>query len=129
MSLLAGTPGIVLREADAFAAVARYLARNPGCSFVSLSAGSIVGCVFGGHDGRRGSLHHLVVMPAHRRQGLGRRLVSASLDALADESIHKVHIDSLDENAAAHAFWARISWTRRSDLMRYSIAVGGRGNA
>jgi ribosomal protein S18 acetylase RimI-like enzyme len=129
ISLLSGTPAIVLREADALEAVARFLARNPGCSFVVLGAGSIVGCVFGGHDGRRGYLHHLAVMPAHRRRGLGRRLVSASLDALANEGIHKAHIDILDGNAPAQDFWEAIGWTRRSDLMRYSTTVGGAGNA
>ena len=59
--LLRATEGVVLRAADSRAATARYLERNPGLSFVCCDAGGVVGCVFAGHDGRRGYLQHLAV--------------------------------------------------------------------
>lgn len=34
--------------------------------------------------------------------------MNASLDALLDEGIHKIHIDTLARNAAAQVFWAWI---------------------
>ncbi len=36
---------------------------------------SIVGAILSGHDGRRGFVHHLVVLPEVRRQGIGQQLV------------------------------------------------------
>jgi uncharacterized protein len=53
-SLLDATPGLSLRSADSREATKRYLARNPGLSFVALAGGRLVGCVMCGHDGRRG---------------------------------------------------------------------------
>jgi ribosomal protein S18 acetylase RimI-like enzyme len=66
MALMSGTPGIAVRAADSPEAVARYLARNPGLSLVAEGDDGLVGCVFCGHDGRRGYLHHVVVAPDHR---------------------------------------------------------------
>jgi N-acetylglutamate synthase len=73
-----GLPGIGLRDADSPRALAKYLARNPACSFVAVTeAGVLAGVSLAGHDGRRGYLHHVAVRPEYRRQGLGRQLVEA----------------------------------------------------
>ena len=65
--------GIGLNDADRPGALRRYLARNPGMSFVARDGDSVVGAVLCGHDGRRGYLNHLAVPPAYRRQGIARR--------------------------------------------------------
>lgn len=121
MALMRGEPGISVRAADSPEAVARYLDRNPGFSFVAVSEGSIVGCVFGGHDGRRGSLHHLVVAPASRKTGVGRSLVTHSLDALQAAGIEKTLIDVFFDNYNAIAFWSKLGWEERNDLRRFSF--------
>jgi hypothetical protein len=54
LSLLRALPGIAIRGADSREATERYLARNPGLSFVARCARRLVGCVMCGHDGRRG---------------------------------------------------------------------------
>ena len=54
LALMQDTPGISLREADSREATERYLARNPGLSFVAEREGRLIGCVMCGHDGRRG---------------------------------------------------------------------------
>jgi predicted N-acetyltransferase YhbS len=43
MALLRRTPGVSIREADSCEATARYLARNPGLSFVAEAEGRVVG--------------------------------------------------------------------------------------
>ena len=75
MEMMRSTPGISLRDADSRESTARYLARNPGMSFVAEAEGVLCGCVMCGHDGRRGYLQHLLVLPEYRRQGIANALV------------------------------------------------------
>ncbi len=77
-----GSEGTVVGDADNRPAIARYLRRNPGTSLVWEADGHVVGAILGGHDGRRGLLHHLAVAPERRRGGTGRALVEHALAAL-----------------------------------------------
>lgn len=129
LDLWSRTPGVTVRDADSRASTERYLARNPGLSFVAVHEGAVVGCVLAGHDGRRGYLQHLVVLPAFRRRGLGRALVERSLAALAAEGIAKSHVDVLATNELGLDWWARQGWQRREDLVRFSHTRGGAPNA
>lgn len=129
LAFLRGIPGVgSSREADSPAAVARYLARNPGLSFFAEMDGRVVGCAMSGHDGRRGYLQHVAVDPACRRRGIARALVQRCLAALAKEGIEKVHLDVYAANEAAHAYWAKSGWTRRDDIVRYSHTPPGRAD-
>lgn len=121
MALMGGTPGIAVRAADSPEAIARYLARNPGLSLVVEGEGGLIGCVFCGHDGRRGYLHHVVVAAGHRGQGVGRALVARALDGLAAQGIYKAHLDVFADNDAAIAFWQATGWQRRGDIVRFSF--------
>ena len=129
LALMRPAPGVAVRAADSPEAIKRYLDRNPGLSLVAESEGRLIGCVFCGHDGRRGALHHLAVDAAYRRQGVGRRLVERSLDALAEEGILKTHIDVFADNFGALAFWQRLGWQRRDDLNRFSFNRSTDSNA
>jgi ribosomal protein S18 acetylase RimI-like enzyme len=108
--------GVGLSSADEPDAIARYLARNPGLSFVAFAAEEVVGAVLCGHDGRRGFIHHLAVAPAFRRQGLGRRLVQRCLHGLAEIGIQKCHLFVFHENESAIAFWQAQGWSLRHDI-------------
>jgi N-acetylglutamate synthase len=125
MELLRRSGGVQLRDADSFEGIARYLARNPGLSFVAEIDGHVAGCVFAGHDGRRGYLYHLAVDAAYRGRGIGRALVDRALSALACEGIGKIHIDVLQGNEEGIRFWRAIGWSERSDIARMSIILSG----
>ena len=129
MALMSDTPGVVVRAADSPEAIGRYLVRNPGLSLVAESDGRPVGCLLCGHDGRRGYLHHVVVSPAYRRQGVGRALVEHALGGLAAAGIAKTHIDVFADNSAALAFWQRIGWQLRDDIRRLSFNRSADPNA
>lgn len=129
LELMQATPGVSVREADSREATARYLARNPGLSFVAEAQGRIVGCLMAGHDGRRGSLQHLLVVPEYRRQGIATSLVERCLDALEREGIFKSNIDIYRTNTAGLAFWERLGWVQRQDTHRYFRIRGDRPNA
>lgn len=129
LELMRRAPGVSVRDADTEAATARFLGRNPGLSFVAERAGTIVGCLMSGHDGRRGYLYHLAVDASCRRQGVATGLVERCLGALESLDIHKMHIDVYRNNAEGEAFWRAFGWMRRDELHRYSIIRGGGANA
>jgi len=127
-ALLYRTSGVSMREVDSKSGHARYLARNPGLSFLAIENGHVVGCVMGGHDGRRGYLHHVMVAADYRGRGIANALVERCLKALEELGILKTHIDVLIENEEANDYWERRGWQRRSDLHRYSMNRSGRDN-
>ena len=129
VELMKQTPGVSFRDADSREATARYLRRNRGLSFVCEFDRHLVGCVMSGHDGRRGYLQHLVVLPAHRRQGIANALVESCLSELERLGILKSHIDVFKMNASASAFWESQGWKLRSDIHRYSLVRAGGENA
>jgi ribosomal protein S18 acetylase RimI-like enzyme len=129
MALWSSTEGLTLREADSREAISRYLARNPGLSFVARDEGRLVGAVLAGTDGRRGYLQHLAVTPSHRNRGLGRALTERAVDALKVLGISKCHLMVRQENAEARAFWARLGWHERADVTLMSLGDPTAANA
>ncbi|MDB5978767.1 MAG: GCN5-related N-acetyltransferase [Nevskia sp.] len=121
IELMRQTPGISLRDADSRAATAMYLERNPGLSHIAEARDRIIGCIMCGHDGRRGYLQHLLVVPEFRRQGIANALVEASLRKLGQLGIHKCHIDVLKTNTLASTYWESQGWKLRTDIHRYSF--------
>jgi ribosomal protein S18 acetylase RimI-like enzyme len=130
LALWQGMPGIGLRDADNPEAIARYLHRNPGMSFVAEDdAGNLVGVSLAGHDGRRGYLHHTAVSPNGRNRGIGRRLVEANFTALKADGIEKVNFWVKADNADGLAFWNRVGGRERTDLVVVSVILGENENA
>jgi len=110
--------GLSLGDDDRREGIALYLRYNTGLCFVAAAEGILVGTVLAGHDGRRGILRHLVVRPDCRRQGLGRRLVRCSLDALAAAGIGRCNLFVMDDNPAGLRFWERLGFRRLDDDYR-----------
>ncbi len=97
-----------------------FLTRNVGCSFVALEANRLVGACLCGHDLRRATIYHLAVNNEHRRGGLGRDLVSASLSALSALGITKCHAFVFRDNPYSNQFWEPEGWQLRNELFMYS---------
>ena len=117
------TPGVGMGDSDQPGAIAAFLARNPGLSFVARHGRVLVGTVLCGHDGRRGHLYHVAVEPLYRRGGLARKLVQASLNALADAGIVKCHLMVYADNAPGQEFWRSVGASERVELDLYSLAA------
>jgi ribosomal protein S18 acetylase RimI-like enzyme len=117
IALWRATEGLGLGDSDEREAIGAYLVRNPGMSFVATNCGHIVGAMLGGHDGRRGYLHHLAVVPRWRHRGIGRALVEASLAQLRAAGVPKCNLFLYGHNAAGRAFWLKHGWTAREDLV------------
>lgn len=128
IDLMRNTPGISLRDADSHESTSRYLQRNPGLSLVAEVGAMPVGCIMCGHDGRRGYLQHLVVLPQHRRQGIANALVERCLSGLEQHGILKCHLDVFKTNETAASYWQSQGWQLREDIDRYSFTRSDNAN-
>lgn len=118
------TPGIGVRRLDdAREGFERFLTRNPTTNFVAVDDGELVGCIQCGHDGRRGTLYHAVVVPSRRGQGIGKALMDAAMDALKREGIHKANLVVFRTNEDGKAFWRSQGWVQRGDLNYFSKVI------
>lgn len=122
LALWARTPGVALTDADSPEAIARYLRRNPGLSFVAEADGTLVGTILCGHDGRRGFIHHLVVAPSHRRQRLATRLLDAGRLALRGEGMTRAHLMVFRTNEEGRAFWRAVG-RERDEIALFSVEL------
>lgn len=116
-NLWISTPGMGLNDLDdSKEGIGRYLKRNPNTCFVAEDKEELVGVILSGNDGRRGFIHHTAVGMAYRRQGIGKKLVDAALDALEKEGIHKVALVVFKRNTLGDSFWEKQGFTVREDL-------------
>jgi putative acetyltransferase len=125
LALWRETPGIGLSESDSAPELARFLAKNPDLSSVAvLPDASIVGAVLCGHDGRRGALYHLAVLPEYRGHGVGGALVTRSVELLAHAGIAKCNVFLFRDNLSGAEFWRHAAWIEREDLAVFQKVTG-----
>ena len=97
--------------------IAKYLDRNPDTCFVAEADSRIVGVIMSGHDGRRGFINHTAVAPDFRKHGIASILVNHAVNALKNCGINKVALVVFEHNEAGNAFWVRMGFTAREDLV------------
>jgi ribosomal protein S18 acetylase RimI-like enzyme len=125
MALWQECDGICLRQENSSEKFfSRFIARNSGLCLAAWEEDRLIGAVLVGHDSRRAYLYHLAVMAAHRRQGIGRRLVQAVLRELRRIDISKAHLFVEIDNKEGMSFWRAIGAEHRTDLTVFSLTVG-----
>ncbi len=95
----------------------RFIKRNPDTCFVAEEDSEIIGAIMVGNDGRRGYIYHTAVDPQHRKQGIASRLVDAAMQALKQCGINKCALVVFGRNENGNAFWEKIGFTAREDLV------------
>jgi len=63
-----------------------------------------------GHDGHRGWMYYLGVLPAHRRTGIGRAMVAAAEAWLQARGVWKVNLMVRNSNSTALGFYERLGY-------------------
>jgi ribosomal protein S18 acetylase RimI-like enzyme len=117
-ALWRSTEGVGFNESDGEAFIAAYLERNPGMSPVAVADdGALVGTLLCGHDGRRGYLYHLAVVPSYRRQGIAGGLLDHAFACLDRAGVWKCYLFVFADNRAGQEFWLRRGWQHRADLV------------
>ena len=120
--------GVGLGNSDSKESILLFLNRNPGMSFIADVDNKIVGAVLAGHDGRRGYIHHLAVLPNIRRQGIGKLLVDECLNTFKDIGILKCHLFIFKTNENGLKFWESSGWDNRNDICVLSRFIDGTSN-
>ncbi|SFG86696.1 GNAT family N-acetyltransferase [Sporolactobacillus nakayamae] len=116
--------GIGMRSLDdSVQGIEKFLKRNPNTNFIAVAHQKIVGVILCGNDGRRGYIYHTAVDRSCRRQGIGKQLVSAVIDALKKEGINKVALVVFSTNQAGNEFWQSIGFNEREDLIYRNLTI------
>ena len=109
-----------LSSADERGQIERYLKRNEGLSQVAVVDGKIVGTVLAGHDGRRGFIHHMAVLPEYRGRHIGHALAEKAIEKIKSEGIEKTHIFCYRDNETGQKFWRDFGFVKRDDIFDFS---------
>lgn len=117
-------PGMGLNNLDdSKEGIERFLKRNPETCFVAETDQTIIGVIIVGNDGRRGYIYHAAVNPQYRKQGIARQLVNSAMQALEQCGINKVALVVFEKNENGNAFWEKIGFTVREDLVYRNKAI------
>jgi ribosomal protein S18 acetylase RimI-like enzyme len=90
--------------------------RGTAVFLVAVAGDEVVGVVLGTHDGRRGWINRLAVLPAYQRQGIAGRLVrgvEARTDAMGIDIVAAL-IES--ENEASLAFFRQMDYAHSTEV-------------
>lgn len=123
LTLWRAIPGLALDAADEPAALAAFLARNPGLSDIALADGTIIATLLCGEDGRRATFYHLAVAENWRGHGIARQLLARAEDRLRARGILKMRLLVLGDNALGNAYWPKQGWRQQSELNYYSKSL------
>ena len=79
---------------------------------------TLVGAVMTGHDGHRGWVYYLGVLPDRQRGGIGRALMAACEDWLRARAVPALNLMVRDDNAAALGFYDRLGYETSRVVVR-----------
>ena len=99
--------------------ITRLLAFDSDALIVADEDGAIVGSVIAAWDGWRGAIYRLTVEPAHRRAGLGRRLLDEAERRLAAKRAVRLAAIVVENDARAVGFWHASGWEQQTRRLRF----------
>ncbi|MBR2520559.1 MAG: GNAT family N-acetyltransferase [Oscillospiraceae bacterium] len=108
---------------DSKEGIEKFLNRNPETCFVAEEGQSVIGADIAGNDGRRGYIYHTAVSPAHRRRGIATKLTDNVISAFRKIGINKIALVVFSRNADGNAFWEKIGFSSRDDLVYRNKAI------
>lgn len=122
-------PGAVgVGRSDTPEELEKKLARDPDLFLVAEDAGSVVGTVIGGYDGRRGLIYHLAVDPRPSYCGLGRKLMAEIERRLAAKGCIRAYLLVLPENDRLVAYYTHLGW-EAMEIVTMAKNLGGCASA
>jgi len=92
-------------------AIDKKLAVADELFFVAVRDEEVIGTAMGGYDGHRGWLYSVAVHPAHRREGLGAKLVRHAENALIARGCMKINLQIVSANASVAAFYEALGYS------------------
>ena len=107
------------RPADTGDALARLLMRDPESVLIAEDGAQIVGTIIAGWDGWRAHLYRLAVLPERRREGIGRRLITAAEERLGRLGATRIDAMVLSANELAHSSWLAAGYKPQPSWARW----------
>ena len=93
-------------------AIAKKVERQDGLFFVALSTGDqVVGTVMCGHDGHRGWIYSLAVLPELQRSGLGSELMLHAERTLKLLGCIKINLQITEGNEGVQSFYETLGYS------------------
>jgi ribosomal protein S18 acetylase RimI-like enzyme len=84
---------------------------------VALGGEKIIGSILGTHDGRKGWINRLAVLPGHRRRQVALQLVEEVERRLEEQQVHIVAALVEDENEQSLALFNKAGYTCHRDIV------------
>ncbi|MBN2415289.1 GNAT family N-acetyltransferase [bacterium] len=100
--------------------IEQELLHGVGRIILAESQGVLVGAVLATHDGRKGWINRLAVLPRRRRSGIGRLLVEEAEAWLASRGIEIFTCLIETYNDPSMAFFGKLGYIRHDDIMYFS---------
>ena len=96
--------------------MAREIEQPNAVFLVAEMDGCLVGSAFGTHDGRKGWINRVAVLPRCRRQGIAAALVEGVETRLREMGIRIIACLVEEWNSGSLKFFERIGYTRHKDI-------------
>lgn len=90
--------------------IERKMKDKPELFLVGLIDGKVVASAMGGYEGHRGWVYYLGIDPEHRRQGLGKQIMTAVEEKLLKTGCPKINIQVRAGNTRALNFLRKIGY-------------------
>jgi ribosomal protein S18 acetylase RimI-like enzyme len=100
--------------------IERELKQSASIFLVAEKNGKLIGSIFGTHDGRRGWINRLAVLPAFQRQGIAAQLVKEVEVRLDAKGIEIIACLIEDWNTASLEFFEHLGYVRHRDIVYFS---------
>jgi ribosomal protein S18 acetylase RimI-like enzyme len=107
---------------DSLEALMRLIHYPGGILLVAKTGNRIVGTVIGGWDGWRGNIYRLAVLPAYRRRGIARRLITEISNVLFAKGAERLTAMVEHDHRWATDFWDSLTglgYQRDPRFIRY----------
>ena len=111
-------------DGTAFSRMAELVDGDLGLSRVATVDGAPVAIALLARRGAEGWIGGMGVVPSHRRHGVGRAVLVATLDAARDAGIERVRLEVLEQNDPARRLYERLGFEHVRDLEVWSVATG-----
>lgn len=105
---------------DCLERIAHEVAGTTAIFLVAESKERIIGAILGTHDGRKGWINRLAVVPSHQQQGVGTALVAAVEKQLSELGIEIVACLIEEWNKDSAVFFGKLGYHCHSDIHYYS---------
>jgi ribosomal protein S18 acetylase RimI-like enzyme len=97
--------GLVSAHNDPSIDIEHKVRYQPELFFVGLAGGRVVATVMAGHEGHRGLLSYLAVVPECQGLGMGRHMLEHAERALSELGCMKVNLQVRDSNLGVVGFY------------------------